>query len=169
MTTVSAIYPPGKYYIGDLSYALKEDIYTDFWGKKNNFNAGTFEVIEENGTKYRFSVAHTAYGDGWYEDSVSGKSYFVDAGCIAIIPFPLCENSNNIIGGHFIESTSDINFEASKGVFAISYNMTDKGVDMIVIDTFNIDSECDSTNGNGDSDDDYQQCECDECLENRPN
>ena len=32
--------PPGRYYIGDICYALKNEIYDNIWGDKYDFSDG---------------------------------------------------------------------------------------------------------------------------------
>lgn len=48
-------------YIGDICYALEEDVYFGVWGK-NNYQDGEYET--EDGKK--FAVAHTKHGDGTF-------------------------------------------------------------------------------------------------------
>ena len=45
---------PGRYYIGDICYALKNDIYDNIWGDIYDYSEGKFEV--ENSV---FAVAGT--------------------------------------------------------------------------------------------------------------
>lgn len=166
---VSAVYPAGKYYIGDLCYALKDDVYKSCWGK-HDYQPGTFTVDANiNGQTCKFSVNHTTWGDGFYRDSVSGNFYAVDAGVIGIVPLELCDPNNmkdgKIKGGHFIESTSNVQFEACQGIFVIAYNMTNTHTEMIIIDTSNTDSDDDDDD---ESVGECEECQCDECLEHRP-
>lgn len=70
--------PPGKYYIGDLCYAMIKEDYDKIWGDTFGYDEGLFT----NGTK-TFMVRHTAHGDGSYKGS-NGYEYPVDAGIIGI-------------------------------------------------------------------------------------
>ena len=140
---VSAVHPSGKYYVGDLCYAITPKLYESVWGK-NDYKPGTYEVVVGE-KKLSFSVNSTAWGDGCFCDSVSGNEFSVDAGVISIVPYELCDKkaikNGTINGGHFIESTSSIQFESSQGIFVIEYNKTDLRADMIIIDTMSMDSD----------------------------
>jgi hypothetical protein len=149
-TQVSATYPAGKYYIGDICYALSSVVYELVWGDVHAYKPGTFEV-EYQGKKNTFSVNRTKWGDGIYLDKLSGKDYLVDAGVIGIVPFELCKSKNIvndvIEGGHFIESSSDVIFESNKGIFVISYNTDESHTELIIIDTVHLDSDSDEGSG----------------------
>lgn len=69
-----AKFGPGRYFIGDICYALPDKIYDEVWGDKYQY---------ENGSYDGFAVHGTAYGDGTYEGT-DGVSYSVDAGVIGI-------------------------------------------------------------------------------------
>ena len=70
-----ATFGPGKYFIGDICYALPDDKYDSIWGDKYKYQDGVYEG---------FAVHGTAYGDGEYYGS-DGVSYSVDAGVIGIV------------------------------------------------------------------------------------
>lgn len=69
-----AEFGPGNYFIGDICYALREDIYDKDWGNRHDFKDGNYGI---------YAVAGTAYGDGCYEGT-DGFSYPVDAGNIGV-------------------------------------------------------------------------------------
>lgn len=69
-----AKFGPGRYFIGDICYALPDKIYDEIWGDKYQY---------ENGSYDGFAVHGTAYGDGTY-CGTDGVSYGVDAGVIGI-------------------------------------------------------------------------------------
>lgn len=69
-----AKFGPGRYFIGDICYALPDKIYDEVWGDKYQYENGSYEG---------FAVHGTAYGDGTYEGT-DGVSYGVDAGVIGI-------------------------------------------------------------------------------------
>ena len=69
-----AKFGPGTYFIGDICYALPEEIYDEVWGDKYGYENGSYEG---------FAVHGTAYGDGCYLGS-DGISYAVDAGVIGV-------------------------------------------------------------------------------------
>lgn len=143
MPEISATYPAGKYYIGDVCYAVSKQI-SEQWENKYNNTEGTY-VFSYNDIQNAITVAFTKYGDGTYMDDISKHEYCVDSGTIGIVPFDLCNpryiKDNKIQGGHFIESTTPIEFKANDGIFVIGYN---DNRNMIIIDT-----QCD--------DDDYEE------------
>lgn len=67
---------PGKYFIGDICYALEKDTYSQIWGDKFQYQDGCYE-------DFGFAVAGTMYGDGCYNGD-DGVSYSVDAGVLGI-------------------------------------------------------------------------------------
>ena len=69
-----AKFGPGRYFIGDICYALPDDVYDKVWGDRYNY---------ENGSYNTFAVHGTAYGDGNYWGT-DGVSYSVDAGVLGI-------------------------------------------------------------------------------------
>lgn len=125
MAEVSATYPAGKYYIGDVCYALDDDVYHRQWGQKYHYDVGT-HVIQYNGAQDIITMNYTAFGDGLYVDELSNLEFCVDSGTIGIVPFSLCSTKNikdnKIKGGHFIESASPIEFKSISGIFVIGYN-----------------------------------------------
>ncbi len=143
MAETNATYPAGKYYIGDICYALDDNVYHNQWGETYSFAAGTY-IISYNGIQNAMTVAHTKYGDGMYVDDINKLEFNVDSGTIGIVPFNLCNPSeiknNTISGGHFIESTTPVEFKSQDGIFVIGYN---DNRNMLIIDT-----QCD--------DDDYE-------------
>lgn len=77
------------FYIGDLCYAMKEEIYDKVWGNMYQYEDGAFEVPEYHTS---FIVCGTAHGDGYYP-SASDIYYPVDAGIIGICPLELCDDA----------------------------------------------------------------------------
>lgn len=73
----------GHIYIGDICYAMDNEIYDKFWGDEHNYIDGVFTY---NGVK--FGVYGTAYGDGCYYGS-DNNAYGVDAGVIGVVPMEL--------------------------------------------------------------------------------
>lgn len=115
--SASASFGPGKYYLGDICYVMKEDVYDKVWGDKHNFESG---VHDAEGVK--FAVAGTAYGDGTYKGS-DGKEYGVDAGVIGIVPEALwdvekAKRADEL--GKVLDVKKLLNFSAHDGVFNIS-------------------------------------------------
>ena len=135
MAEINATYPAGKYYIGDICYALDKDVYERQWGKKYNFNVGT-HVLHYNNVQDGITVNYTSFGDGMFVDERSKLEYYVDSGTIGIVPFNMCSSKNikdgKIKGGHFIESTSPVEFKSVSGIFVIGYN---NNQNMVIIDT----------------------------------
>lgn len=117
----------GKFFIGDICYALESEIYHNYWGNKCHFEDGCYEI---NNSK--FAVASTAFGDGIYSDN-EGSAYPVDAGNIGIVPMELWKKGINIEQelerlGKIVE-TNSIDFKAtgrqmdeSAGCFEIKFS-----------------------------------------------
>jgi hypothetical protein len=108
--TSSATLAPGKYYIGDLSYALDDDIYHGVFGA-NDYEMGLYT---ENNSQLSFLIAETAYGDGVYEGS-DGKEFSVDAGIIGICHEDLIEQDGD--GGHMYTFQQPIKCNFKGGIF----------------------------------------------------
>lgn len=74
------------FYVGDICYALAEDVYHGVWG-----GAGYEDGKHTDPATGRdFIVAGTADGDGEYNDQ-TGRLYPVDAGNIGIVPLELLD------------------------------------------------------------------------------
>lgn len=150
MSEVKATYPAGKYYIGDICYALDSKTYHQQWGKLYHYDKGTFQVQYKNIVK-TFSVNHTKFGDGVFMDTANQLRFLVDSGTIGIIPIDLCDTKkieNDMMqGGHIIESKTSVDFRSNEGVFVIEYNNNNK---MIIIDTDTTEDEIDSDNNKDD-------------------
>jgi hypothetical protein len=72
-----ATLPAGKYYIGDLCYALDDTLYDKVFGP--NYDVGLF--VSKNNPAHVFMMGHT--DDGLFRGS-DNKEYAVDAGIIGI-------------------------------------------------------------------------------------
>jgi hypothetical protein len=110
-------FKPGKYYVGDLCYALG-----DRWGEFCDLTIKGNEVLDggfkfEDGT--RFWTHGTMYGDGTYHDN-KGREYWVDAGLIGVVSADdIDEPGKQIQGGQFIDFTEQFEPYYQDGVFFI--------------------------------------------------
>lgn len=84
-------FPPGKYYIGDLCYALNEDIYDKVYGGQG------YEDGHYSSDLGQFMMFGTG-GDGEFKGS-DGYAYPVDAGHIGIASLACCNPEKDIYGG----------------------------------------------------------------------
>lgn len=136
---VNHTYPAGEYYIGDICYALSDDVYQNQWGDKFKYARGTHEITYK-GVNDFLSVNSTTYGDGIYTDTSNSLDFEVDSGTIGIVNISLCDpksiKDGKIKGGHIIKSITPVEFKSSKGVFEISFNYD---IMKILIDTNNLD------------------------------
>lgn len=115
---VSATLPPGKYYIGDLCYVMKQEIYDGVWGECHGYDSGAFEHVGDDGTTYHFAVDRTRFGDGSY-GGTDQRQYCVDAGVIGIVSIALCDEDN--LDKEFnVQTFADpVTFTAERGVFKV--------------------------------------------------
>ena len=103
------------FYVGDICYALSDEIYDKVWGEKYGYRDGEYEA---NG--YKFAVAGTAYGDGAFMDQCY-RVYGVDAGVIGVVPLELvrAEYRN---GGNIFEGTTEAIYSFANGRFNILFD-----------------------------------------------
>jgi hypothetical protein len=119
---MKSIFGKGRYFIGDICYALDENVYHKIWGDKFQFEDGEYLV-----GKTKFAVAGTAYGDGSYKGT-DGIDYWVDAGCIGIVPEILWDKGRTeeetggagfIAGGRIVDVKNKLSINADGGLFKI--------------------------------------------------
>lgn len=146
-----AVFPPGKYVIGDPCYHVPDDEWdsvlsqSDFFNMRGSGGAGengkchaTFKKANgELGTVVAFS---TQYGDGVYEDQ-QGRKYGVDAGLIGIIPLADVDELDESLA-NVIEFDSHFRCYDSDGILTFGN---------VVIDT----RDDDTDNDFGDLDNEY--------------
>ena len=101
------------FYIGDICYALADDIYDGIWGKWG-YCDGKYSTPDG----FAFAVAGTAYGDGEYVDQ-AGRLYGVDAGVIGLVPLELVKPEYDF-GGQIFECAGEAVFEACDGFFSVT-------------------------------------------------
>lgn len=97
--------PAGRYYIGDLCYALKKSVYDSVFGD-NAYRGGYYNTKDGF-----FFVDRTAYGDGSFKGS-NGYEYGVDAGIIGIASMGVCNPEKEVYGGtlHTFTEPVECNF-----------------------------------------------------------
>lgn len=106
------------FYVGDVCYALSEEVYHGFWGDKQGFKDGVFTVPGTDGLK--FAVGGTAYGDGSYADQL-GHCFPVDAGVIGLVPIELVDDMEKAIDlGLVVDAPGKAEFTSEDGIFSIS-------------------------------------------------
>jgi hypothetical protein len=105
--------PAGKYYIGDLCYAMKDEIYYRIFGG-NGYASGYYTM--KNGC---FLVDGTAYGDGSYQGT-NGFDYGVDAGIVGIASLSVCNAEEKIYGGTVHTFTEPVKCTFKDGIFKFS-------------------------------------------------
>lgn len=115
-----AEFKPGTYFIGDPCYALRDDLY-EKWGKENNYADGNYDY---------FAVGSTAYGDGTYEDTYTGRQFGVDAGILGIVNMEFSNpnaNENDILNrlGQIIIVEKSLTFEYDSESCTFKYQYDD--------------------------------------------
>lgn len=117
---------PGKYWVGDLCYALgdKWDEVCTITIQENKCLSGEFHLYD--GTP--FAMYGTAYGDGCYPDE-DGRGYPVDSGTIGCISVDyLLKHHGLPTGGHVIDFRHE--FQTSRednGMIHIGHVCIDTG------------------------------------------
>ena len=113
-------------YIGDLCYALNDDIYYGIWGAKH-FEDGAYKT--EKGLE--FAMVGTAYGDGCYSGS-DGYVYPVDAGNIGICDAELVEKDISDLGRIIRNVPGEVTITYDNGTISVEVVALD---DTLVIPT----------------------------------
>lgn len=118
--------PPGKYYIGDICYFLKEQTYDRIFGG-THYESGLYTRKSDGAV---FMVDGTSYGDGLYKGS-DNYEYGVDAGVIGIVSRALGPvNDEDMYGGTFNTFKEPVEVKFGGGVFR--FNSPSK---YLIIDT----------------------------------
>lgn len=95
---LSAMFPPGEYYLGDPCYVLSEDLYKEigeliFPEWQHDGRDVLLQVELEDGSKVMIADWRTAYGDGRYDimhkDGLAIAC--VDSGGLALLDKRLCD------------------------------------------------------------------------------
>lgn len=74
-------------YIGDISYVMEDETYSEVWGDRYGYEDGIFEVEEG----VNFAVFGTIYGDGVFKDVDEDYEFCVDAGVLGVVPMELID------------------------------------------------------------------------------
>ena len=127
----TATLPAGRYYIGDLCYALKRSVYMDvFGGNGNGYLSGHYKMDDGE-----FLVDRTAWGDGSYFGS-NNYAYGVDAAIIGIANISICCPEKDVYGGTLHTFTEPVKcsfkngrFEFSSGSWYLEIDTTYQGDD----------------------------------------
>ncbi len=128
------------FYVGDICYVMPDK---DYYGSWNN-DFKNFEGVHEL-RGHTFAVAHTAYGDGFYEDQ-KGRGYGVDAGNIGILPLELCKDDLTLcLQSGTVVFANEAEFEAEDGYMEVSFSNGEE----ISIDTRDLDEEEDEDEEGG--------------------
>lgn len=103
------------FYVGDLCYALSDEVYHGVWGA-NNYEIGKYEYDGKE-----FAMVNTAYGDGCYLGS-DLREYPVDAGIIGICDAELAKKDFGNLG-RIIQYSGEVTiaYDDVSGTIYISY------------------------------------------------
>jgi hypothetical protein len=113
---VRYVLPAGKYYIGDLSHALSDDIYKKTLGSTD----GGSGVYEETTTGRIFLVGKTAWEEPGEFKGTDGNVFKVDSDSIGICPVSLMEKSGE--GGHIYTFDSPVKCHFVMGQFTFFWD-----------------------------------------------
>ena len=127
-TNKSYILPAGRYFIGDICYALSDCIIHEIWGEKFNFIDGLY--THQKGT---FVMGRAMYGHGDYPGT-DGRLYAVDSGIVGMVSWDLVDlkDEKQLCKLGSVHEFSEIVYfcNAKEGRFVIS-----SGKVKLVIDT----------------------------------
>lgn len=112
-----ATFPAGSYYIGDLCYALSDEIYDGVFGAEG-YASGKYS---NSTTHQSFLLNGTAAGDGCYTSS-DGKEFGVDAGIIGICPVSLMVKND---GGYVYTFEEPVDCLFQDGLFTFRSGATE--------------------------------------------
>jgi hypothetical protein len=105
--------PAGTYYIGDICYFLKDELYDGVFGGKG-YESGLYTRKSDGAF---FMVDNTSWGDGCYIGS-DRFEYGVDAGIIGIVSRSLGpEKDQDMYGGKFHTFRDPVEIKFGDGVF----------------------------------------------------
>lgn len=141
-TKVSATFPRGVYYIGDLCYIMKPE-----WKEVCDLIIQGNEVLEGKfllSDGREFFIGNTAFGDGTYQDNL-GQEYSVDSGSIGLIEV-INEFIPNINLGNLHAFHDDFEVSVEDGYFVFG---------AIIIDTRSEEDEYEGSYDDYDSYDNY--------------
>ena len=131
--------PPGKYYIGDLCYALDDRLYDHVFG--SDYRSGLF--YQKNNPKHVFMLNDTGIGDGSFKGT-DGYEYSVDAGILGIASFSVLDlKKANYEGGTVVtfKGNVSLNFQPNYKFEYCSDNRTDPKI-IISINSEDEDDDC---------------------------
>jgi len=111
------IYSHSQFYLGDLCYALDDDIYDNDWGKVHNYKDGAYTVPNTN---LQYAMVGTAHGDGEYEGT-DNHTYPVDAGIIGIADIELCTKDFDEYDGRVISFVGEVSISRDDEIITVEY------------------------------------------------
>ncbi len=117
----------GKMYIGDLCYALSDDVYSNVWGG-HNFEEGAYNTQDG-----MFAMVGTAYGDGTYSSSI-GFDFPVDAGIIGICDGKLAVEDYDG-SGLLVDAVGEATISYNNGTISITYTTPNGHTEFVDIET----------------------------------
>ena len=108
--STTATLPAGRYYIGDITYVLKDSVSNYIFGD-TNYEPGHYKM-----KNCEFMVGRTAYGDGSYLGS-NDFAYGVDAAIIGIASMDVCMPEDMVYGGTLHTFTEPVECVFRSGLF----------------------------------------------------
>ncbi len=114
-------FPAGKYYIGDLCYAIADDGWDDFCKLTITDDGNVLDGYFKWKTKFLWTHG-TAYGDGCFLDQ-KGHEYSVDAGLIGVLPFDLIDKHEYDLNdlGNIVTFAHPFTCDYDDGIFIIGH------------------------------------------------
>ncbi len=154
-TSDTLVLDKGTYYIGDVCYALGDDVYYKGWGDRFGFANGLYEVDGK-----QFAVLSTAYGDGQYEAKGFPYDLPVDAGNIGMVNVGLVDKfgaGDKVSFGVVMTFDSDIEFSYDAGLISVVSGDFEMQIDTAYDDDWDDDDWDDDDDDDDDDDEDDEE------------
>ena len=128
----SNLLPKGKYFIGDLSYILPDDIYEEYVVSSLSDGA-IVKIVTDEGEEYLSCFGFTFDGDGLFKDKAENE-YSVDTGIIGIVQLyneDIASEARRLMEeglAQIVEFEEEFGVSAETGVFNFGHVVIDTTV-----------------------------------------
>jgi hypothetical protein len=108
-------FEPGRYWVGDISYVVSDEMY-EHWLHEEGAQDGGFKYDGKD-----YAVHETQVGDGCFSSSIEDVEFPVDAGIIGVVPLSFVDGSkmSYFNFGHVLEAHDKFTFSFDEGTFVL--------------------------------------------------